>query len=254
MRGILWREFTRARDRNGLNYFSESVAGWADGVLGHIGRWFREGRITWPEYAVLVSSLIETLDRAANTTGVYAACLKSPPRVQKISRVKMIIETRGPVGSAYHMDAVDALERIPCNLAYLDPPYNARQYPSYYHIPEIVARLPLCDGEAAAEALVNSTKMLPHRDSSIFASKVGAAAAFEDLFQRCAAPRILLSYSNDGIVSLEDILEMMDKCGWDTKVYSVPHRRYRSSAKTSRKPVMEYLVFAENDGRASERC
>ena len=39
--------------------------------------------------------------------------------------------------SATRVDVV--AEQEPFELLYLDPPYNSRQYPGYYHIPELIA-------------------------------------------------------------------------------------------------------------------
>ena len=40
----------------------------------------------------------------------------------------------------FNEDANELIERIECDLLYLDPPYNSRQYSDAYHLLENVAR------------------------------------------------------------------------------------------------------------------
>jgi adenine-specific DNA-methyltransferase len=244
-RGFLTRLYTTLEDEDGLNYFDERVARWADGALAQIARWWSAGRLLWAEHATLISSLIETLDRAANTAGVYAAHLKTPPRVARISRFRKVLCTDGPIGSALNSDVLDVVTDTDADLAYFDPPYNTRQYSGYYHVPEIVARLPLADPMHTENSLVNTTRMLPFKNSSPFSSKRKVVAAFMALFESCTTPTLLLSYSDDGLVSQEAIVEMLSTAGWNVWPYAVPHQRYKSQKKVSSAPVREHLIFAE---------
>ena len=77
----------------------------------------------------------------ANTTGVYAAYVKS---WQPNARRPLELQAHRLIpGNGCHARRADALSLIgelaPFELLYLDPPYNARQYVGYYHLPELIA-------------------------------------------------------------------------------------------------------------------
>jgi len=240
--GIISKTFG-ADGEDRLNYFSDRVARWADGVLSFLRRQFRTGRLSWTEYAVLISEIIETLDHAANTTGVYAACLKTPPRVKEIAEIKPVLEISGPAGFAANTDAINLVAGVDADIVYVDSPYNTRQYSSYYHIPEIIARLPLCEPEAFRESLVNTTKMLPYRLKSKFSTKRGVEEAFLNLFRACTAPAILVSYSEDGIIPIDDLVICMERFYGNVYKHAVQHAKYKSSDLCKERKVKEYLIF-----------
>jgi adenine-specific DNA-methyltransferase len=78
------------------------------------------------EYYVLLAALIEAADRVANTTGVYAAYVKSwqsnatrPLRL----RPPLMVTGTGRDHRAYQRDALDVVRELPgFDLLYLDPP------------------------------------------------------------------------------------------------------------------------------------
>src|SRR5690606_8395661 len=112
-----------------------------DEIRETIEAWRRDGCIDDDFYHLLIAALIEAADRVANTTGVYAAFVKTW-QANALRRLELRPPTLVPgAGStARRADALDVVAALePFELLYLDPPYNARQYAGYYHVPELIA-------------------------------------------------------------------------------------------------------------------
>src|SRR5690606_9903511 len=123
--------------RHGRMYFTPENAARIDAIRATLHRWRTTGAIDDDAYHLLLAALIEAADRVANTAGVYASFIKSwqPNALAPLElRTPRLVE-----GNGCHALRRDALELVaelePFDLLYLDPPYNARQYPGYYHIP-----------------------------------------------------------------------------------------------------------------------
>ena len=123
-------------------YFSAANAGKIDAVRNQIEQWYQSQVITENEFHILLASLLEAVPSVSNTTGTYAAFLKFwESRSQKplTLTVPHIIPSH-LAHEVYKEKANSLINRIPCNVLYLDPPYNSRQYAPNYHILETVAR------------------------------------------------------------------------------------------------------------------
>lgn len=121
---------------------------------------------------------------------------------------------------------------------YLDPPYTKRQYASYYHIPETLAigDEPIVEGVAG---------LRPWKDkASVFCYKAKALKALTRLIIQQKAKRVVLSYSNEGHIQLDDLAEALSPYG-EVKIVNLGSiGRYRSNktAVENNSNVTEYLV------------
>jgi hypothetical protein len=122
-------------------YFTPENAARIDHIRSRIEEWHRADRIDRDLYHLLLAALIEAADRVANTTGVYAAFVKSwQPNARRRLRLQLPEIHEGNGCRAEQADALALVPDLePFDLLYLDPPYNNRQYPGYYHIPELLA-------------------------------------------------------------------------------------------------------------------
>jgi len=112
----------------------------------------------------------------------------------------------------------------------LDPPYNHRQYASNYHILETIAKYdnPKIHGKTGLRNCESQ--------KSLYCSRMAAINAFKDLISKAKVKYIFLSYNNEGIMSLEDIKEIMSlrgKYGYFTKNYN----RFKADK------TVEYLYY-----------
>jgi adenine-specific DNA-methyltransferase len=214
---------------HGRMYFTPENAARIDAIRTRIEEWYRTWRLTCDEYHTLLAILIEAADRVANTTGVYAAFVKSwQPNARRSLQLRAHAHVPGIGCSASQLDAIRAVEVAgDFDLLYLDPPYNARQYAGYYHVPELLAR-GWFDGVIAMRGktgLINDDTL-----RSDWSSSRRCEAAFEQLVAAARCRHIVMSYSAEGIIPEHTIERVLKQYGRrDTyQRYRRGYRRYRS--------------------------
>jgi adenine-specific DNA-methyltransferase len=228
-RGFIGSHFAPA---GGRMYFTQENADRIDAIRRRLYEWWSSGLIQDDAYYVLLAALIEGADRVANTAGVYAAFIKRwQVNARRPLTMRPEIPQRGARGSSAHRAdaAVTAGTIGDIELIYIDPPYNARQYSGYYHVPEIIAR-GWFDG---APVLRGKTGLIGASDQqSDWCSARKAGVALAALLGATGARQALVSYNSEGLLSerdLRDVLAGAAKFG-AVKRYSRGYRRYRSDS------------------------
>jgi adenine-specific DNA-methyltransferase len=232
---------------HGRMYFTPENAARIDHIRNRIEEWRRGGAIDDDTFHLLLAALLEAADAVANTTGVYASFVKSwQANARRRLRLKVPAIHPGNGCRAERMDALAlAAELEPFDLLYLDPPYNNRQYPAYYHVPEIIAE-GWFDGEPE---LRGKTGLGPDDDKRSDWSRAGRCeAAFEALIATAPWRHVVMSYSDEGIIPEPTIERVLKAYGRrDTyRRYSRSYKRYRSDADSETRKykgdrVREYL-------------
>lgn len=208
-------------------YFTDTNAGRIDSVRQQIGRWRQNGEINDGVYYFLLSSLLESADKVANTASVYGAYLK---KIKKSAQKEMIVTpaiyTKGNIGNkVYNRNSNDLIKEISGDILYLDPPYNARQYGSNYHLLNTIA---LYDEFTPK----GKTGLRPY-NKSLYCSKTSVATAFGDLIRNSKFKYIFLSYNNEGLLSSSDIKGIMSKHG-EYDLFSTEYQRFRADKEHKR--------------------
>lgn len=206
-------------------YFSDQNGLLCDAIRNKIDEWKISKRITENEYYFLLCSLLESIDKVANTASVYGAFLKNLKKsAQKRLEVKPALPITGSGKYAvYNADAnVVAKENI-VDVLYLDPPYNQRQYATNYHILETIAKndTPEIHGKTGLRNY--------EQQKSVYCSKGAAKRAFQELIVHAKAKYIFLSYNNEGLMSLDEIKDIMSLRG-EYGCYSQEYHRFKSDA------------------------
>ncbi|WP_423927397.1 DNA adenine methylase [Candidatus Palauibacter sp.] len=224
---------------HGRMYFSPENGRKIDGIRTRIERWTREARLGRAEAQLLIATLIEAADRVANTTGVYASFVKTmQPNARRPLELRPLKPTPRQNGagacSAFRGPAARRLATIgPVDLVYLDPPYNSRQYPGYYHIPELLAL-----GWTPPPEIRGKTGLIPDEGSrSDWCRKHRAAGALREVLEAADARHILFSYYDEGLLDRAGIERALRERGLpDTyRFFRRPYRRYRSDADGPRR-------------------
>jgi len=173
--------------------------------------------------AVALVSLMEAADRVDSTVGVQMAYLKrwAPRSFQPLRlRVPELVDGEG---SASCLEAHEAAARFPADLAYLDPPYNQHSYLGNYHVWESLVRWDKPDVYGVA------MKRLDVRErSSPFNRKGMIAGALRAVLDAVRARHLVVSFSDEGYLSVEAVRAMLAERGSVT-VAELPHRRYIGS-------------------------
>lgn len=173
--------------------------------------------------AVLLVSLLEAADRVDSTVGVQMAYLKRwAPRALKPLELRLpalLPRARSGPGRALCLDACDAAS-IEADLVYIDPPYNQHSYLGNYHVWETLVRWD------QPEVYGVACKRIDCRERrSDFNRKSRCRAALNDVLSRIRAPKILVSFSDEGYIARDELETMLSSLGVCT-VVEHPYRRY----------------------------
>jgi adenine-specific DNA-methyltransferase len=229
--GFITAQFSPA-GQAGRMYFTEENARRIDTIRRLLYEWHSAGLLDDGGNALLLAALIEGADRVANTAGVYTAYLKKwQPNAKHAINIEPVEPARGRRGSAaFREDAAAVASRLGrLDLLYVDPPYNARQYPGYYHVPEIIAR----GWFDAQPVLHGKTGLL--RDGtqrSAWCSPRTVARSLSELLQSTSARHVLVSYNSEGLLAAERLEAILAAHSVDGAVNSFRqgYRRYRADS------------------------
>jgi len=222
-------------------YFTDVNGQRCDAIRIQLERWFEDGRLSESEYFYLLASLIDGMDRVANTASVYAAYLK---QFKKTARKPLQILPLHLVWSqyrhlAFNEDGADLIGRVDCDVLYMDPPYNQRQYCTNYHVLETIARYD-------RPKVYGITGLRPHADQkSDFCRKHHALPALDVMVQSTSARYVFLSYNSEGLMPRADIVDTLGQYG-QVEVVSRKHNRFRADVDRQNRVykanhVQEYL-------------
>ena len=238
--GFVYRHYCPAGSKNGIerHYFSDENGLKCDAIRQEIEAWYTDGALRESEYFFLLTSLIEAVDRIANTASVYGAFLKklkkSAQRPLKLKAAPIISSTQ--THHAHHADANTLIQTLSPDILYLDPPYNQRQYGANYHVLETIAKYdnPVVYGKTGLRKDPAS--------KSRYCSKINVKHAFSSLLDQTNAPYIFLSYNNEGLLSPGDIRTLMEKKG-PYHCFSTPHTRFKADSNRQYRhtQTIEYL-------------
>ena len=223
-------------------YFTEQNASLIDAIRAQISVWSSKGLISDLESHLLIADLLRAASRVANTSGTFG-CFLSDWTAQSQSPLLLRPRERPKVSNRIEARVGDAatLKVTPADTVYFDPPYTKRQYASYYHILETITL-----GDEPEVEGVCGLRPWKHKASN-FCYKSKAAEALRQLIDSTCANRVLLSYSSEGHVGLDELKSIL------TPYHSaVLHPidtigRYRPNAEASRNgsSVTEYLAVID---------
>lgn len=189
-------------------FFLRENAERIDACRQQIESWRAANLITPLELKMLRASLIASADRVANTAGTYYAYLKALSRkARQAFRFELISPVSGPVGAARRCDARVRSSERSYDVLYLDPPYNARSYAGYYHLPETFAR--------GDEPTVAGRAGVPRRAEPVsdFNAAGRATGALEQIVARSDCASIIFHYADGGLISLDDAHDILRSVG-----------------------------------------
>jgi adenine-specific DNA-methyltransferase len=129
----------------------------------------------------------------------------------------------------------------PLAVLYLDPPYNTRQYSSYYHVPELLAK-GWFDGEPETRG---KTGLIADADKkSQWSTTRGCVAALENLLANADARHVLLSYNSEGIIPEAEICRLFKMYGNAStfRIYEQEYGRYRSDSDHEQRQYLGDVV------------
>lgn len=177
----------------GNSYFTKENAQKIGAIRDEIEKLNNKGEVSKEEKNVLLTSLVYAIDKVANTVGHYEAYRKKLDTIQGLRLLVPDIDVKNNANNEiYQKDANQLVREIKCDVIYIDPPYNSRQYGDSYHLLENIITWQKPRVEGVAKKMVNRDHL-----KSRYCLK-GADNAFEDLIQNAKTKHILVSYNNTG--------------------------------------------------------
>lgn len=177
----------------GGSYFTKENALKIGAIREEIEKLDKKGEINQEEKNILLTSLIYAIDKVANTVGHYEAYRKKLDTLQNLKLLVPDINFKNNINNeVYQKDANQLVKEIKCDVIYIDPPYNSRQYGDAYHLLENVVTWKKPKVEGVAKKMIERDHL-----KSRYCLK-GADQIFHDLIKNVQTNHILLSYNNTG--------------------------------------------------------
>ena len=239
-----------------------------DAMREQIEAWHLDGKIDDTEKSILLAPLIYQAAYCSNTSGVFKGFHNGWGGATKTAwyRIRSYLTLSAPVlhdngkrNLVLRADASAAADEIECDIAYLDPPYNQHQYGANYHLLNTVAlwdKPPISphisgNGKRDKAAIRKDWRELRR---SAYCYRSSAIEAFAELVSKLKAGHILVSYSTDGIMRVEDLLSVLGERGSLT-VIPRQYKRYRvSSQRPSPRPHTVEFVAIVDTARPGQRA
>lgn len=222
----------------GGNFFSKDSAKVIGAIREDIEK--NKKKLTQREYYILITSLLYSVDKVANTVGHYDAYFKNVDYVKKPFRMRIIDPIKTNSVEIYREDANVLAKRIKADIVYIDPPYNSRQYSRFYHVLENLTKW--------EKPKLFGVALKPEPENMSDYCRNSAKDKLAELIQDLDAKHIVVSYNNtyaskssssQNKITHDQITSILNKKG-KTKVFEKEYRHF-NSGKTDFSDHKEYL-------------
>lgn len=229
-------------------FFTEENAIKIDGIRIEIEELYKEFIIDAKERNFLIASLLESTMGVSNTSGTYEAYLKKwDKRAFKpfILEPITINETNTiNINKIYNLDSNELIRKISGDILYLDPPYTITDYNSAYHLLESIAKYdyPNIGGITGRRKEINEKSKYTRKDQALI--------NLEDLFRQAQFKHIIMSYSTQGLISIDEITKLASKFAknHNVKVYEFPYKEYKNIRSSQKgENLKEIIIYFEKD-------
>ncbi|MCW5588147.1 MAG: DNA adenine methylase [Legionellales bacterium] len=243
--GFIYRHYSEEGTQNQLVtrlYYTDHNAKKIDIIRESVEAWKQLKLINEDEFFILLYALLNEASRCANTTGTMSSFLKHYSRksLQKVWLKLPEIVFSKHSHNVYFGDSFDLLEQLEVDILYIDPPYTTNQYAASYHLLETIARwdFPTLHGVSGKRDIKNLYSPL--------SSKREAVAAIKHILESNCYKCLLMSYSSDGIVPHETLIQLFQQYG-DVNVYRKTLKRYntirRADMQVNRREFVEERLY-----------
>lgn len=224
-------------------YLTAANAARLDAMLVQLREWRALALLEEDEHALLRHDLVLAVNRVANIAGTYGhfwskwtEAARQPIRLRPTGFFALPTDHEVRQGRAE-----DVAASLSCDLCYLDPPYTKRQYAANYHLIETVAR-----GDEPEAVGVSGLR--PWRDQySDFCSKLRIRDAFERILLNADCPQYLISYSEDGLLTRDELAALLAQHG-PVVCFEFEFPRFRSNQSPLARTLREYVFALDRAG------
>lgn len=198
------------------------------------------------EYYILLSSLLFSIDKIANTCGHYDAYRKID-KIESKFKYELILPKKLDKKQKieiFREDSNKLSKKVKADIAFIDPPYNSRQYSRFYHVLENITKW--------EKPELYGTALKPKEENMSEYCKTSAPKIFKDLIDNLNVKYIVVTYNNTynsksssskNKITLEEIKEILEEKG-KTKVFDKPYKFF-NAGKTDLKNHKEYVFITK---------
>ena len=226
----------------GGKFFSENDAR----IIGEIRAQIENNQeITERERAILIASLLYSTDKIANTVGHYDAYRKKVDIKDRfVFELINPINVTGKKIEIFRRDSNELAREVSADIAFIDPPYNSRQYSRFYHVLEGIVKWD-------KPPLVGVAMKPPAENISDYC-KTTAPQVFDDLISNLNVKYIVVTYNNTynskssssrNKITHEEILNSLNKVG-KTQSFEMPFQFF-NAGKTDLTNHKEFVFITE---------
>ncbi|WP_339609859.1 DNA adenine methylase [uncultured Planktosalinus sp.] len=241
VKGFIFENYSEEGKEKRL-YFSKENGQKIDAIRQRIEFWKNKNKISKELYFFLLASLIESADKVANTASVYGAFLKKIKKsaTKPLELKPAFFEFSENSHHVYQEDANVLIKNISGDVLYLDPPYNARQYGSNYHLLNTIAKY---------DTFVPQGKTgLRNYKKSNYCRKGEVTQSFEELIKNAQFQYVFLSYNNEGLMTEKTVQSIMKRYG-KYDLNTINYQRFKADKSENRNhkadATVEYLHILE---------
>lgn len=245
-KALFWTEYSaEGRPSNGARprkYLTGANAARIDAMRSQIRCWQQAG-LEVDAVDLLLHQLILAVNKVASIAGTYGFYRAE---FSSASLAPIAVEYPEPpaAGAIHHRVLQQNVEELApslqAELCYLDPPYTKRQYAGNYHLLETIALQD--EPEPVGEGGLRDW----YPQSSDFCSKRRVREALIGTLRQLCVPYVAMSYSEDGLIPPDELIELL-ACFGKTTRWELPMKRFRSNSGESNKAgaVHEHLYIVE---------
>lgn len=265
--------YTNVRGQRGRRRFFTAENGkLIDLILNQIRYWKYHNILSDPAYALLISMLIRAVEKVSNTQGTYHAFPTDRYDARSLKSLRLeppqldIVFAGGKHFMGYAEDSLDFIAKAPRHdLLYMDPPYNFRQYTTYYFLLNLISKYCEIDDYDAYFADVKFMRGQNMSDDfvSTFSKKDQFIESLTTLVSRADTTYVAMSYfdgrnhwsdfkGQTNMMGFNLMKEFFTSSLFETSSFSnTPIRRmnYQSYGGYKSTPVNEYLFLATKKGK-----
>lgn len=214
---------------------------------------------------ILIALLLYEVATRANTSGVFKGFHRGfggngqdalGRILKKLTLPRPQLINSPHKNRVYRMDAgklVQKMKKIEFDIVYLDPPYNQHQYGSNYHLlttvakndkPEVDKRIYI-NGKKTDKSAIRKDWV---KTRSPYCYRNEATREFSMLMDNIRAKKILVSYSIDGIIPFDTMLDILSKKG-KLDIVCSEYVKYRGGkqALTTQVRNVEFVLIVDTE-------
>jgi adenine-specific DNA methylase len=250
-------------------FFSAANAVLIDRALSRIRYRYRSGELDEQARCILTATLVNAVEKVSNPQGTYHDFPRGfvDGRALKPLKLRMPSEEVFKGRPSRHIgraeDTLEFVRRLPRHrVMYLDPPYNFRQYTSYYFMLNLLSSYAEIDDPDAYFAGIEYVRGQNMTDDfkSTFCNRSSFIPSLAELIRRADADYVVLSYfdgrnhwgrfksdeaETEGRRLLENLFRGDLFVPGSFRFTPVERQNYQSYGGYEAKPIQEFLFVAE---------